>query len=132
MPNEFGFLKINVTTAGGALPVESAKVTVRSAENGNETVAVIYSDRAGVCERIRLPAPDKDNAMRPGGELPYTFYSVEAQKTGFFTVSGLSVPIYSEVTAIQPVTLVPITEDSGGNPIEYESHTGRLTVPDLE
>ena len=130
--DDFGYLRINVTTAGGALPVAGAMITVKSTdEGGGGVIAVMYTDRAGVSERIRLPAPKKSNAFEPGGEAPYTFYNIDTDKEGYYSTYNIFVPIYAEVTAIQPINLIPLARG-----VEYEGNaeggaTEQNSVPNL-
>ena len=56
-----GYITVNVRTAGGALPVEGALVTVSSSDNGT-VVAVTVTDHAGLGEIIELPTPPKSNS----------------------------------------------------------------------
>ena len=53
-----GTLIVAVSTAGGALPVEGALVTVRGSKPENSGVlSVVTTDRSGRTPRITLPAP---------------------------------------------------------------------------
>ena len=134
-PNEsFGILSVCVRTADGALPVVGARITVRSEEDGTENAVftVLYSGAGGIAENCYLPAPPKENAMRPDGGIPYRFYSIETDREGYYGVRHLHVPIYAGVTAIQPVDLVPLA--LGLSPQSPSSDTERYsehTVPDL-
>ena len=55
-----GFITVNVRTAGGALPVEGALVTVSASDTGT-VIAVMLTDNAGLSEIIELPKPPKEN-----------------------------------------------------------------------
>lgn len=51
-----GFITVNVRTAGGALPVEGASVTVSTSDGINSTVvAVMFTDSGGASEVISAP-----------------------------------------------------------------------------
>ena len=115
-----GYLSVYVKTADGALPVEGAMVTIRSDDGENSDVlAVLYTDPGGVTERFALPAPPKSFAQTPEGGTPYRFYSIDTDKTGFRRVRTVKVAIYSEVTAFQPVNLIPLALGEPSDSTEY-------------
>ena len=110
-----GYITVNVRTAGGALPVEGALVTVSSSDNGT-VVAVTVTDRAGLGEIIELPTPPKSNSLAPNGGEVSSFYTVDTDKDGFYHVVNANIPIFDGVTSIQTVLLVPIAV--GDSPLQ--------------
>lgn len=125
-----GYLSVTVRTAGGALPVPGAAITVRAV--GGDVMAVVFSDGGGITVRIALPAPPVSNSKQPDSGTPYSFYNIDTEKTGFFGVRNLRVPIYSGVTAIQPIDLIPLPENNAGNaPPEDLIEFGQDKTPDL-
>lgn len=115
-----GYLTVNVRTAGGALPVSGALITVRTTDREDGTVlAVMLSDDAGTSEVIALPAPPKENSLSPGNGEVCSFYTVDTDCEGYYHVINENVAVYDGVTAIQQVLLVPI---AGGiaNPPPYD------------
>ena len=102
-----GFITVNVRTAGGALPVEGALVTVSSSDTGT-VIAVTLTDNAGLSEIIELPTPPKENSLVVDGSEVSTFYTVDTDKDGFYHVVNANIPVFDGVTAIQQVLLVPI------------------------
>ncbi len=110
-----GFITVNVRTAGGALPVEGAMITVKSVAGPDSTVvAVMYTDEGGASELLALPAPPRRNSLspEPDGEA-FSLYSLDTDRSGFYTVVNSNVPIYDGITSVQQVLLVPIAEGSG-------------------
>lgn len=102
-----GFITVNVRTAGGALPVEGALVTISSSDTGT-VVAVTVTDNAGLSEIIGLSTPPKENSLVVEGGDVSRFYTVDTDKDGFYHVVNANIPVFDGVTAIQQVLLVPI------------------------
>ena len=109
--NEIGYIVIAVKTAGGALPVENAVVTVR--DGGGNILYVEFTDESGRTPLLRVAAPPKGNSLSPeASEPPFYTYGIDTDKEGFVSVRNLSVPAYPGITSIQPVTLLPLPEGS--------------------
>ena len=109
-----GFMTVNVRTAGGALPVEGATITIKTVSGESSTVvAVMITDSAGTSDMVSLPAPPRANSQQPGTEPVCSFYTVDTDKEGFYPVINENVPVFDGITAIQQVLLVPI---AGGRP----------------
>ena len=116
--NESGYITVVARTAGGALPVANAIVTVKD-EKGN-ILYVTFTDASGKTTRLAVPAPPKANSSAPGtAEPPFYTYNIDTDKQGFVSVRNLSVPVYPGITSIQPVELLPIAEGQSGNPITF-------------
>lgn len=115
-----GFITVNVRTAGGALPVEGALITISNSADGT-VVAVTVSDSAGIGELIELPTPPKENSFIPGNDNVSSFYTVDTDKEGYYHVINSNVPIFDGITSIQQVLLVPIA--FGDNPLEANDLT---------
>ena len=125
-----GYITVNVKTAGGALPVEGALVTISKSDTGT-VVAVTLSDKAGLSEIIELPTPPKENSLTPNSGEVSSFYTVDTDKEGFYHVVNANIPIFDGVTSIQPVLLVPIAV--GDNPLQPNDLTRfeNSELPDL-
>lgn len=110
-----GYLIITARTAGGALPVENAVVTV--SDTAGNILYVVFTDRSGSTPRLKLAAPPLANSEAPGmPEPPFYSYNVDTDIEGYRSVRNISVPIYPGITSIQPVELLPVPEGSGGSP----------------
>lgn len=109
-----GSMIISVYTAGGALPISNALVTVTGTEKENSgVISVLYTDQSGNTPKITLPAPPAKESESPGIKKPYATYNVDVDKDGFYPKRFLNVPIFSGVTSVQPVNLIPLTEYIG-------------------
>ena len=115
MNTDVGYLQVHVRSASGALPVADATVTVRATEDDpNGYFRILTTDRSGQTPRIALPAPPRalSQTPEPPQVRPYATYVIETRKTGYRTVENTFVPIYADVTSIQPVDLVPLSYPS--------------------
>ena len=105
-----GYLKVQVTSAGGAFPVEGAQVNVSDSDGG--AVASLRTDRSGLTPTISLTAPPRSLSQRPenGGEIPYSTYTVQVVRDGYFSAEDYFVPVFDTVTSIQKVNLIPLSD----------------------
>ncbi len=106
---ESGSLVVQVVTAGGALPLEGAAVTV-SDETGewiNESITVTTSP-GGLTPRIFLPTPPRALSMSPSADVPYSLYNIAVSVPGYFPYTAKNVPVFSGVNSFQIVRLIPI------------------------
>jgi len=124
-----GRLRIRVTEAGGVLPVAGAVVTVSEYEDGGEG-KLLYSlrtDQGGLTEVVVLPAPPASESMKPGAARPYALYNVDITYPGYYPVENVAVPVFDRITAVQPVNLLPKSEEDqlagteSGRVIIYET-----------
>ena len=116
--NESGYITVAVKTAGGALPVENAVVTVKD-ENDNILYAV-FTDRSGKTPRLVVPAPPKSNSETPNTGLPPFYkYTVDTDKQGFVSVRNLNLPVYPGINSIQPVELLPLPEGASSPNVNF-------------
>lgn len=131
MPNnEVGYLVVAVRTAGDSLPVEGAEVRVYTGGDNVTLLKKLTTDSSGRTEILTLPAPPFSASQRPdSGEVPYSQYIIETDYPGYYSVQNINAPIYSGVTSIQNVSLVPI---ASGNNIPYDDiRFNESTPPDL-
>ena len=115
-----GYLVVHVTTARGAIPLEGAAVHIRTNENIEATprADILYAtttNRDGNTEAIPLAAPPRENAMSPSEVPPFSTYHLEVRREGYGMQSFIALPIFSGITSVQPVDLVPLPEDGTGN-----------------
>jgi hypothetical protein len=105
---ELGTLLVRISTAGFAIPVSDADIRIHGAEEGNQSVYFLpTSDRSGLSESISLPAPPAAVSLSPSPVKGFADYDVEVFKEGFYPVILRAVPIFSGVTAVQNVRLIP-------------------------
>lgn len=121
MPMEgVGYLVVHVTTARGAIPLEGAAVHIRTNEDADTTprADILYAtttNRDGNTEHIPLAAPPREATMKPSEVPPFSTYHLEVRREGYGMQSFISLPIFSGITSVQPVDLIPLPEDGTGN-----------------
>ncbi len=126
---ENGYITVNVRTAGGALPVENAVVTVK--DSGGAILAVFFTDRDGKTPRLKVLAPPRANSESPGAASPPFFnYNIDTDKEGYISIRNVDVPVYPGITSIQTVELVPVSEGSSRLPGDTVTYT-EGTPPNL-
>ncbi len=107
-----GYLKVQTVTADGAFPVEGAVIIVTDSEGS--TIASLRTDRSGLTETLSLFAPSRTLSQTPenGGEIPYSTYTVQISRDGFYPVEDYSVPVFDGITSIQRANMIPLSEFS--------------------
>ena len=51
------------------------------------------------------------DSMRPGSAQPYSLYNIAVTYDGYYPVEGVGVPIFAGITAVQPINLLPLSEE---------------------
>lgn len=111
MPAE-GFLKVKVSTARGAIPLQGAKVAVRGTKaDESGIIALLTTDRGGLTPTIALPAPAKAESESPGNVRPYSEYNLEVTLDGYQSQYYYNLPIFATITSVQSADLVPLLEN---------------------
>ena len=114
-----GKLVFQITTAGGAIPLEGAEITLRASRsasdgNGGEVMAGLFSDSNGKSEVLTLPAPARMLSLEPardGAPVPYALYNADVKLRGFYSQSYIRIPIFDGITSIQRASLIPLPEN---------------------
>ena len=113
-----GKLVFQITTAGGAIPLEGAEVTLRQSRGPTDAVgdvlSVLYSGRDGKTETLTLPAPARGFSLEPardGAPVPYALYNADVRLDGFYTQSYIRIPVFDGITSIQRASLIPLPEN---------------------
>ena len=127
-----GKLVFQITTAGGAIPLEGAEITLRQSRSpvdaGGDVLAVLLSGRDGKTEVIPLPAPARGYSMEPardGAPVPFALYNADETLEGFYSQSYIRIPIFDGITSIQRASLIPLPENGfeGGSRPDGEKFT---------
>lgn len=109
---EFAYLRVEVQTADGALPVPDADVIVSRYVKGEPTLhQVFYTNESGETPTITLPAPPEALSEEPGNPKPYAEYVIRVDADGFLPMEFRDVPLFSGVTSVQTAQLQPEPEN---------------------
>lgn len=104
-----GYIKAEVTTGSGAVPIENAVVLITKKENGKTyLLKMLISDESGSTETVALSAPNVSFSETPDPtEKPFADYYISAYADGFYAENDMEVPVFSGVKSIQPIALIP-------------------------
>lgn len=106
---EYGYLIVNTRTARGAVPVEAVQITVTERSGAESSVvSAVKTNRSGSTFKIRLPASPRKNTESPNSGSPCALYNIDADCDGYYPVRNVGAQIYSGVTSVQPVELIPL------------------------
>jgi len=116
-----GIIRTEVRTGNNALPVEDAFVVITRSDSGKkELVAALMTNKSGETISVNIPAPDSAVSQN----IPFATVDISTSKNGFQTVVNLDVPVYSGVSTIQPVNLVPVPAGAGRTPDHEVLYSG--------
>jgi len=104
----YGFIVVSVRTARGAIPIEGAMVTVTS---GDEVISIEFTNSSGMTPKLTVKTPPRKNSESPGLDTPYSSYTIRTDKVGYFSVCDINTEVYTGITSIQPVKLIPLPEE---------------------
>lgn len=107
-----GTLIIEVTTANGDIPLHNAHITVFR-QNGDEKhiLAFLTTDKSGKTPSITLGAPPGTLSLNPDNTVkPYASYNIYTTMEGFYPVVNNNVPVFSGVSSIQQVNMIPLPQ----------------------
>ena len=108
-------LRVLVTTALGALPLENAIVSVSTVpdESGMRT-----TDSGGMTPVMVLDTPPRSNSLNPDGGPPFAVYTVEISAEGYTPLTALHIAMFSGVPTMLPVALTPLKENQSFAPTD--------------
>lgn len=108
--NNYGYLGVTVTTALDSIPIQGATVAISRFEDGADVpVKILTTDNNGKTDIVILPTPPRENSLTPSPVGPsYSVYNVRVDKEGYYTQNSLNVPIFTGITSIQPMRLIPL------------------------
>lgn len=102
-----GRLQVNVVTEAGDRPIENARIRIAYNDNPETVVEEITTDISGRSPVVELPAPPIEYSLEPVAERPYSEFTVNVEAEGFETTEINGTAILPEVTAIQPIRMLP-------------------------
>ena len=107
-----GYLKLRVTTALGAIPLENATVTIRgNTEEFSSVIRTLSTDRGGNTEAVELPTKARSMTAFPSSIPPYATYNIDVVLDGYYSQFYQNVPVFDGITGIQTADMVPLMEN---------------------
>ena len=119
--SEEGYLIVQVSTARSSVPLGGAEVTITTVgENGEVSlVKTTETDSSGKTEKIPLPAPPHDLSEHPSIQGPFAVYNIRVEYPQYYPTEFRNVPIFAQTTSLQPVNMVPASENDPDRVIIY-------------
>jgi peptidoglycan hydrolase-like protein with peptidoglycan-binding domain len=119
----FGRLQVNVATEAGFRPIENARIEISYTGDPTSTIEEFTTDVIGRTPEIELPAPPIEYSLEPSDVQPYSVYTIRVSAEGFRTVEVSGAEILPDVTAIQPISLLPAVGEAATNLFVIGPHT---------
>lgn len=109
----FGGLRVNVTSFRDNQPIEGARVSISLSGEPNDKFAELITDATGRTEEVELPAPAMEYSMEPSAVQPYSQYTVRIEAPNYLPVEITAVQVLPDVDSTQSWSLAP--EPVGGS-----------------
>lgn len=111
---EAGYLTVRVSTAGGAIPLESASVNIRGGDiESSDVLHALTTNSDGLTPTVTLPAPPRASSETPQSSVPpYSVYSIDVFAKGYSPAFFYNVPVFAGIKSIQPAVLLPELENA--------------------
>ncbi|MCL2107860.1 MAG: peptidoglycan-binding protein [Oscillospiraceae bacterium] len=107
-----GYLRVQAS-AGGALPISDAEVTIKQRRADGVYSYKTHTDLDGKTEDVPMPGVSVNCTLTPGCKPPiYGFCDVDIAADGFVTMHIDGVEIVETQTAILPVNMFPLASEA--------------------
>lgn len=121
--SSFGSLQINVTSTIGYIPVADATISI-SVTGQTDTIEQVRTNSSGQTETLSLPAPPLEYSLEPEQLVrPYEEYTLQVEAEGYEPAVIEGSQILPDVTAMQPIELVPLEVGREEEIIQIPEHT---------
>jgi hypothetical protein len=126
---EYGIMIVRTTTASGAYPVAGVNVSISGVSDvGHDTRISIQSDENGVTQPILLPTPPRVLSLSPDNtEEAFSRYNVEIYKDGYYQKKIYDVAMFSGITSVLPINMIPSTPYNTQQNAPRENETAVIT-----
>ena len=101
--SEQGYITARAYMSNAQIPLENVAVTILSQDG--TAIAMRLTGRSGLTEPVAIPTPDRIDS-----EAPETKVTIHAWKSGFEQVTARNVQVFSGVTTVQNLEMVPLSE----------------------
>lgn len=107
--SEQGYIAARAYMSNAQIPLENVAVTILSQDG--TAIAMRLTGRSGLTEPISIPTPDRiDSEVPETGIRPFTDLTIHAWKSGFEQITARNVQVFSGVTTVQDLEMVPLSE----------------------
>ena len=123
-PASEGELRISVISSVGMIPIKNATVTISYTGDPQPPLMTLTTDESGQTPPVNLPAPNVEYSLEPEQLVqPYSEYNIEVTAPGYEPVLVSGTEILPHVTAIQPISMIPLETGTGEEEIFIPEHT---------
>jgi len=115
LSEEYGGLRFSVTDSVSNRPVAAASIQISGIDTPETVLYTLTTDGSGISDTISLEAPPVGLSLQPQSLQPYSEYNFTIRAEGYEPVVINGAEILASVTALQSVSLIPVTSDSGSS-----------------
>ena len=111
-----GSLAVRVFTSQAQLPVSGATVIIssRAEDDRHNIFSVQTTDSSGSTKSFPLDAPDLILSGSPGGDAPFSNYSLVVEHPEYYLATFEQLQIFPGIETVQNVSLVPLPRPPAG------------------
>ncbi len=108
---DYGILIVRATTASGAYPVSDVNVSIRGASDIGDNIRIsLTTDENGATQPVLLPTPPRALSLSPDStNEAFSRYDIEIFKDGYYRKKLFDVAMFSGITSILPINMIPST-----------------------
>ena len=110
--DQVGYLKVTTRSANETIPLANVSILISKQFDGQEEMLFsLTTNDNGETEIVKLPAPPKKLSESPNADKnlkPYAQYKISAYLNGYYQIVNSTVPIFSGVTSIQRINMIPL------------------------
>lgn len=123
-PSSEGTLRISVVSSVGMIPIQHATVTISYTGDPQTPLMTLSTDESGQTPPVSLPAPNLEYSLEPEQLVqPYSEYNIEVTAEGYEPVLVSGTEVLPDVTAIQPISMIPLESNAPEEDIFIPEHT---------
>lgn len=125
-----GKLKIQITSEITSFPIADASISISYTGVPEQTLEQVTTDSSGQTETLELASPPLEYSLNPTIESqPYSEYTLSVTAPGFEPINIAGTEILPDVTAIQNITMRPLTTTLQQETFVIPAHTLYGTYP---
>lgn len=118
-----GGLRFSVTSTIGLIPIPDATVQITVTGEPGQVIEELHTDESGRTPTAQLPTPPLAYSLEPSEVRPYAEYTIYVSAPGYEPAEIDGTEVLPDVTAIQPIMLIPLEEGTGSELIVIPDHT---------
>lgn len=118
--SEYGRLRVEASSGSRSSPVEDVLVIItRKNGDSKEVLATLLTDSSGSTKTLEISAPAQSLSESPSGQKVNAVVDITAFKKGYYEVENRDIPVFSGITSIQPVNMIPLPLNASDQKIVF-------------